>query len=296
MKLGSARAQGFFWVVVTAIGWGLNWPAMKFALTEWQPFTFRVVTGAGSVVLLFAVALARGETVIPRGGQWGRLALAGVLNITSFVGLGTLSLRWLDAAEAATVAYTMPIWAAALAWPILGERPTAPRITGLAIGLAGVGVLLGPSLSATGGALAAKLPGFACILGTSILFALGAVLTKRNPPGMKPLASLAWQIVFGTIPIAAGALAFDHWDDLARVGPTGWLITVYVVVIATCVSYLAWFRALRLLPASTATIGTLLVPIIGVFSAALLLHEPLGPRELLALGATVLGVVLASRG
>lgn len=282
-------------MVLTATGWGLNWPAMKFALTEWPPFTFRVITSIGGVALLFGFALARGEPAWPHGGQWRRLALAGLLNITSFVGLGTLSLLWLDASEAAIVAYTMPIWAAALAWPVLGERPTAPRLAGLAVGLAGVAVLLGPLAAASSGALAAKLPGFACILGTALMFALGAVLTKRLPPGLPPLASLAWQIGFGTLPLVLGAAVFERWDT-SRVGPGGWLVLLYVTGVALCVSYLAWFRALRLLPASTAAIGTLLVPVIGVLSAGLLLGEPLGWRQFAALGLTVAGVVLASRG
>lgn len=289
------------WLTVTALGWGLNWPAAKFALSEWPPFTFRVITCVGAVALLLGIAAARGERVLPRGAaQWRRLAVAGVLNVTSFVGLGTLALLWLDASEAAIVAYTMPIWAAMLAWPVLGERPTAPRVAGLAVGLCGVAVLLGPLVAASGtlagwDALAAKLPGFACILGTSVMFAFGAVLTKRMPPGLPPLSALAWQIALGGVPIALGAVVFDRWEGV-HIGTGGWLVLVWVTVVALCLSYLAWFRALRLLPASTAVIGTLLVPVVGVLSAGALLGEPVGARQLVALGLTVVGVVLASRG
>jgi drug/metabolite transporter (DMT)-like permease len=288
--------QGLLWVALTAVGWGVNWPMVKFALSEWPPFGFRVVTSLAGVALLLAVAFARGEPVWPRGGpQWGRLALAGLLNITSFVGLGTLALLWLDASEAAIVAYTMPIWAAILAWPVLRERPTAPRLAGLAVGLAGVAVLLVPLAMASSGSFAAKLPGFACILGTAVLFAFGAVLTKRLPTGLPPLASLAWQIALGSVPLALGAVLFDRWQGV-HITTAGWLVLFYVVGVALCMSYLAWFRALRLLPASTASVGTLLVPVIGVLSAGLLLGEPLGWRQFGALGLTVAGVVLASRG
>ncbi len=290
-----ARVEGLFWVVVTATGWGLAWPVMKVALIEWPVFSFRVVTSASGVLLLLGLALARGEPICPRGGQWGRLALAGLLNVTPFVGLGTLSLLWLSASEAAIVAYTMPIWAAMLAWPLLGERPSAPRVAGLAVGLAGVAVLLVPAVLASAGGHSDKLPGYACILGTAVLFAFGTVLTKRRPPGMRPLASLAWQIVFGTVPLVFGAVLFDHWDGV-HIGPRGWLMALYIVAVGLCVGYLAWFRALRLLPASTAATATLLVPVVGVLSAGLLLGEPLGWRQVGALGATVAGIVLASRG
>jgi drug/metabolite transporter (DMT)-like permease len=291
-----AQVQGLLWVVLTASCWGLSWPVMKVALAEWPVFSFRVVTSAGGVALLLGLALARGEPICPRGrAQWGRLVLAGLLNITPFVGLGTLSLLWLNASEAAIVAYTMPIWAAMLAWPVLGERPSAPRLTGLAVGLGGVAVLLMPAVLASAGGNTEKLPGYACILGTAVLFAFGTVLTKRRSPGMPPLSSLAWQIVFGTVPLALGALLFDRWDGV-HIGFRSWLMALYIVIAGLCVGYLAWFRALRLLPASTAATATLLVPVIGALSAGVLLGEPLGWRQVTALGATVAGIVLASRG
>jgi drug/metabolite transporter (DMT)-like permease len=291
-----AQVQGLLWVVLTAACWGLAWPVMKVALLEWPVFSFRVFTSAGGVALLLGLALARGESIRPRGGaQWRRLALAGLLNITPFVGLGTLSLLWLNASEAAIVAYTMPIWASILAWPVLGERPTAPRLTGLAVGLAGVAVLLAPVVLASAGGQINKLPGYACILGTAVLFAFGTVLTKRRPPGMPPLASLAWQVVFGTVPLAVGAVLFDRWEGV-HIGLVSWLMALYIMGLGLCLGYLAWFRALRLLPASTAATATLLVPVIGVLSAGLLLGEPLGWRQFTSLGMTMAGIVLASRG
>ncbi len=289
------RVQGLFWVVVTAGAWGGAWLVMKIALVEWPVFSFRVVTSAAGVLVLLGMALARGEPIRPRGAQWGRLMLGGLLNVAPFVGLGTLSLLWLNASEAAIVAYTMPIWAAMLAWPVLGERPSAPRVAGLAVGLAGVAVLLLPAVLASAGGHGDKLPGYACILGTAVLFAFGTVLTKRRSPGMAPLASLAWQIVFGTVPLVFGAVLFDRWNGV-HIGPVGWLMALYIVAVGLCVGYLAWFRALRLLPASTAATATLLVPVVGVLSAGLLLGEPLGWRQVGALGATVAGIVLASRG
>lgn len=59
---------------------------------------------------------------------------------------------------------------------------------------------------------------------------------------------------------------------------------------------MTWFAALRLLPAFTATIGVLLAPVVGVFSSAALLGDPLGLRQLLALAITVDGILLAALG
>jgi drug/metabolite transporter (DMT)-like permease len=59
------------------------------------------------------------------------------------------------------------------------------------------------------------------------------------------------------------------------------------------VCYLTWFETLRRLPTTAASTGMLLVPVIGVVSAALILGEPLGLRELAAMVLTLGGVTLA---
>jgi drug/metabolite transporter (DMT)-like permease len=59
--------------------------------------------------------------------------------------------------------------------------------------------------------------------------------------------------------------------------------------------YMTWFAALRRLPPTTASLATLLTPVIGVVAAAFSIGEPLGPRELIALTLTLAGVALALR-
>jgi probable blue pigment (indigoidine) exporter len=283
-------------LAVTALAWGLNWPVMKLLMLDWPPFLFRVLAGALACTLLAAIALAGRNALLPRRDQWGRLATAAVLNVTPWSGLAPLSLFWLEASEAAIIAYTMPVWATILAWPFLGERPTAPRIAGLALGLAGVTLLMaGGLISAPAAATWEKLPGVAAILGTALMFASGTVFTKRYPVQMPPVPLVAWQLAIGLVPVAVAGLAFETLD-LSRVTALGWFCLGYMAVVAQCLAYLAWFRALRHLPAGTAAIGSLLVPVIGVFGSGLILGEPLGLRHMLALALTLGGVALASRG
>ncbi|RAI60163.1 DMT family transporter [Roseicella frigidaeris] len=287
--------RGLGYLSVTALAWGLNWPVMKLLMRDWPPYAFRIFAALGAVTLLGLVALAQRDRLWPRRDQWGRLAVSAVLNVSAWSVVAPLSLFWLDAAEAAIIGYTMPVWATVLAWPVLGERPTARRIAGLVLGLAGVTLLLGGTLAGAGmAAFQAKLPGAAAILCTALMFAGGAVFTKRWPVQMAPVPLVAWQVAIGTAPVWAIALAFEHLD-LGRVTWVGWGCLAYVAVMAQCVAYLAWFRALRLLPAGTAAIGSLLVPVIGVVSSGLLLGEPLGLRHGLALALTLGGVLLAAR-
>lgn len=292
--------RGFGFLGITAFAWGLNWPVMKALMQDWPPYTIRVFAAVGAVSVLALVALAQRDSLLPRRGQWGRLAVCSVLNVSAWSVVAPLSLFWLEAAEAAIIAYTMPVWATVLAWPVLGERPTRWRLAGLALGLSGVTLLMAGTLAAAGpeggaSALWGKLPGVAAILCTALMFAGGAVFTKRWPVQMAPVPLVAWQIAIGTLPVWVIALGFET-VDFARITWVGWGCLVYLGLVAQCLAYLAWFRALKLLPAGTAAIGNLMVPVIGVFSSGMLLGEPLGMRHLVALALTLGGVVLAARG
>jgi drug/metabolite transporter (DMT)-like permease len=264
---------------------------IRLVLSQVPPFSARAASaGAAALIALGAAVLLR-ERLRPPAGQWLPLLVSAMLNISVFSALSTLAVQLLNASEAAIVVFTLPLWAALLAWPILGERPTARKAAALAIGLAGVAVLMANRLHFSGQTRA--LLGIGCGLAASMLFALGTVLAKRRPLAMPPLAALAWQLGIAAIPLAAlSRLETAPWSQLTA---SSWLGLAYMAAVSQALAYFTWFRALRLLPASTAAIGSLLVPIIGVCTAALTLGEPLGPRQVLALALTVGGVALAMR-
>ena len=128
------RLIGLGCLVVTAFGWGLNWPATKFLLEQCPPLTARGIAGMVAALALAGIAAARGENLAVPPGLRLRLVASALLNVSAWMGLTTLSLLWLNAGEAATLAYTMPVWAALLAWPILGEQLGLNRDCGPAAG------------------------------------------------------------------------------------------------------------------------------------------------------------------
>ncbi|UFN51195.1 DMT family transporter [Roseomonas sp. OT10] len=282
---------GLACLVVTAIGWGLNWPATKMLLRECPPLSARGVAGLAACAALFMLSRALGENLVVPRPLWGRLVKASLLNVTAWMGFATLSLLWLDAGEAATLAYTTPVWAALFAWPILGERPTQQRTVSFLLGFGGIAVLLGGSGWVVG---TAKLPGVAAALAGAVFFGLGAVLTKRWHLPLAPLPMTAWQVGIGCLPLLVAGLTLEH-ADFAALPPLGWAALAYTAAISLGLCYLTWFAALRRLPASTATLGTLLTPVVGVTAAAWVLGESLGMREALALLLILSGIVLAMR-
>jgi drug/metabolite transporter (DMT)-like permease len=217
--------------------------------------------------------------------------VAATLNVTGWMVLMGLALLWLPASEAALIAYTMPVWASLLAWPILGERPTLIRTLALVMAFAGIASIMGGNgISAS----EAKLPGIIMALVGSFGFAVGTVLSKRWPIHLPPIPGAAWQVGLGCLPVAIVGLLIEtsHWGAVTALG---WGLLVYSVVGQFCIAYVCWFAALARLPASVAAIGTMAVPVIGVVTSAITLHEPLGPGQIAALIFTLAGVALATR-
>jgi len=286
----SARTVGFVCLLVTSLGWGLNWPAMKVLLRELPPLFARGAAGSvAGLACALAAALLGQSLAVPRA-LIGRVVVASALNVFAWMGFATVAMRWLSVGQCALLVYTMPVWATLLAWPIRGERPSLRAVAGLVLCMAGLWQLFGSH----GFHLERdQLVGAALALSSAVLFALSTV-ALRPLVELRPVASLAWQLSLGCIPMLAMGLAFEH-PAVARVSATGWALMLYMTAVPMGLCYMMWFAALRRLPPTTASLATLLTPVIGVVAAALVIGEPLGPRELAALTLTLAGVALALR-
>ena len=284
----TSRTIGAGALLVTALGWGFGWVALKIVLETWTPLFTRGVTGIVAAVLLAGAARYQGESLsVPR--QFiPRLTLAAFTNVFAWMGFSAMCLKWLSVGEGALLVFTMPIWATLFAWIFLGSPPTWHVLASLVFGIAGIGVLLGGNVLAFG---IEKLSGVAFALGAAILFALGAVLNRQNL-AIPAVTSTIWQVALGCFPMVIIGLLAEQPSILPLSG-SGMIAVAYMAVLPMGICYLTWFEALRRLPPAVASTSTLLVPLTGILSASLVLGEPLGGRELLAMTFTLGGVVLA---
>jgi drug/metabolite transporter (DMT)-like permease len=279
---------GLALLAVTAIGWGLNWPAIKFLLAEWPPMFSRGVAGVSAGLILAAIARMRGESLAVPTGVGGRLAFAAFTNVFAWMGFATVAMKYLSISEGALLAYTVPIWATLFAWPILGARPSLRDVAALLLGMGGLVVLFGGQALAFG---PDKLLGVGLMLGSATLFALGGVLMKTPLP-MPPIALVAWQVGLGCLPMVVIGLLFETPDPDA-LSTHGAAVLLYMTLIPMALCYVTLFAALRRLPPTTSSMALLVVPIIGVVSGALLLGDPLGWQQAVAFALTLAGVALA---
>jgi drug/metabolite transporter (DMT)-like permease len=291
-RLSRSRLKGLVFLGVAAVIWGVNFPVVKYLLISLPPFTMRGVAGIAGAGFAFVLAGCRGDRLRPAAGTWLSLGVDSLLNFTLWIALVSYALYWLPAGETSILAYTVPIWAVLFAWPLLRERPTLFRAVGLVVGMVGVAALMDDqSLRAS----YTQLPGALMALGGAAAVGLGTVVTKRRQSVLSPLVTTAWQGMLGSVPLLVIGLLFEK-AQFSRLTLLDWTALSYIGFVAFTVGYLAWFSALRLLPASTTAIGTLLIPPVGVLSATIMLGEPLGWRQIAALALTIAGATLGLRG
>lgn len=263
-------------------------PAVKTALVQISPFTLRAIGFTTGAVVLLLWARARGLRLRVPLEEMPWLAATGILNILLF-NLGTVFAQLMMPTSRATIiAFTMPVWATLLAMPILGERPGPRQVAGLALGMAGLLVLLGPeAVSGQGGPLL----GPALVLGSALAWALGTVLMKRRGPWITHVVVMAgWQYVLSAAPMVVLAIAMESPPVLTEWTVRTWLALGYHLVFSICLAQMLWFVIVKRLTVGQSTVGTLVIPVVGVTGSILVLGDPLTLRLVTALGLTLSAV------
>lgn len=255
-------------LAILTLGWGLNWPMIKMAVADIPIWTFRAECLAAGAAGMFAIAHFSGLPMAVPRSQWRRLALAALFNVTLWNVLVTYGVRALPSGRAAILAYTMPLWTVLLSAALLREPLTPRRLLGVALGMTGLALLLGRELlllrSAPLGALA--------ILAAALCWATGTTLMKKYPTTLSTTVFTGWNFVIGGVPIALGALLFEH-HQWRPVGSSAMVGLIYNMIVAFIVCHWVWFRIVNLAPAGASALGTLMIPVVAVFSGMVLLGE-----------------------
>jgi drug/metabolite transporter (DMT)-like permease len=271
--------KGIVLLISLSIFWGLAWPAIKISVSEIPPWTFRtyclVLSGIGILIL----AKAKGFKLKLALNELKPLCLVAIFNITGWHMFSAHGVLRMNASRAVIIAFTMPLWATIFSALFLKERITSARLLALGIGIGGLAFLLWPELGAVG----TKPVGALFMLGAALSWATGTVLIKRTQWNTPTTVLTGWQLLLGSIPVVIGALVLEPLSASYGISARAVLALLYMVAFPMIYCHWAYFTLVRIFPASIAAIGTLAIPVVGVFSSALILNETIGLNEILAL-------------
>lgn len=199
--------------------------------------------------------------------------------------------RGMGAGLSSLVLQVQAVFTALFAALALGERPGGVRVLGMAVALAGIGVAAVDE-GASGPVLA-----FVLVIAAAACWGVSNVLTRKAAPP-DALNFMVWVSTVPVLPLLGLSLLFEGWDRdteaLAALDWSGAGIIVYVAWITTVFGFGAWGFLLSRYPASSVAPFTLLVPVFGMSSAALLLDESVSPLRWCAAALLVGGVALTS--
>jgi drug/metabolite transporter (DMT)-like permease len=283
----SARPRALAVAALAAVSvvWGFNWVVLKVGVRHADPFEFLAWRFALASACLFGAAAALGRPM--RLVHAPQVLLVGLLQTTGTFALATWALASGAVGKTAVLNYTMPFWVTLIAWPLLGERPTPAQGLALAVGLAGLVLLIQPSAT----------PGLPEILAlaSGIVWGLGVVVTKRlqTRARIDTLTLIAWQVLLGGAALVALAVAFPG-------RPADWngelvFSIVYNGVLVSAIGWFLWFWALARLDAGLASFGILAVPVLGALFSAWLLGERPSALEWSGMALIVAALGLAAR-
>jgi len=266
--------RGLWLLAALACFWGANWPIMKMVLFEWNVWHFRTVCLALGSASLFVLAKVMGYAVRVPEGQWGRLLAASFFNITCWHICSGFGVSLLASGRASIIGYTMPLWVVPLSMWLLKEPMTRRKVLGLALGFAGLLLLIGDDVVR----LQQAPLGTLAMLGAAVGWAIGIVIIKRYPVDLPATAFTGWMMLLGGIPVALGAVLFGG-TEFSLLSGKAVLALVYVIFVAMVFCHWAFMRLVTMLPATITGISSLTVPVVGVFSGMLMLGEKPGMAE-----------------
>jgi drug/metabolite transporter (DMT)-like permease len=264
--------------------WGLNWPIMKLVVHAMPPLWFVVTRLTLGAACLFAFLAVTGRLATPTRADWPVVISVSLFQMWLFMGLTTIGLQFIPAGRSAILAYTTPLWVFPAAVLLFREKLTRWKLIGMALGLAGLVVLLNPaSIDWSDGKL--LLGNFLLLLGAG-MWAVAILHTRRHRWHLSPLQLAPFQMALLIVPACFVTWAMEgpfrgewSWKLIAML--------LYNGPLATAFAFWAAVSIQRALPSTTVSLSYLAVPAWGLAASTLWLGEAL-PASLVLGGVLIL--------
>ena len=270
--------------------WGLNWPAVKFLLTEIPPLTIRAISFTAAACILSAIVRFLKQPLSLQKNEVLPTALVGLFLIFGFNVLTTFGQMLLETSKATIIAYTMPSLTAILAAVYLRERIGLGVLAALILAMGGLIILASDDFLA----LITNPLGPTIMILAALSWAIGNVGLKSRTWRLTPLALTVWFFVFASLAVWPLVFIYEplgtqNWPNIKLIG-----VIIFHILGPMITCYVVWALMIAKLPATVASISVLTAPVVGVLSSALILGDIFTWQKLLALAAIILSISMVT--
>ncbi len=272
--------------ILVMAAWGINFVVIKVGLESFPPLllsTLRFALAGLPVILiwrkppaplLWLVVIALLLAVL----QFSLLFIG--INLGAGAGLTSLILQ------------VQAFFTVLLAFFLLGERPRLRQWSGMALAFSGLVLIVREEFANT-----STLIGIAFIIAAAFSWALSNIAMKKAQ-SKNPLHLMIWISALSAPPLLVLSLVFEGADwsgsDILHVSVNGMLSVLYLAGVATIAGFGIWAYLLKTYDAATVAPYSLLVPLFGLSSSAILLGETITSTTLVAAVLIIAGLALNS--
>jgi drug/metabolite transporter (DMT)-like permease len=278
---------GLFSLII--ISMGLAWPINKIGLNYTSALWYTALRLIYATFAMFIVATLARRFSIPQKHDWPLILAIGLLQISLYILLTNIGLRYLPAGRSSLLAYTTPLWVMPLSILFFNERASISKWLGFLFGISGLILLIAPwQLNWQDKHI---IIGIACLLLASFSWAISMFCARYMKWGKTPLELMPWQLLIGAIPILLLAIIKEPTMVIINSWQL-WASLVYTGIIVTGFAY--WFGVIinKELPTLVVSIGFLLVPVLSMIISAYFLHEVITSLSIAAMLLILLGLSL----
>jgi drug/metabolite transporter (DMT)-like permease len=275
--------------------WGSTYLGILFAIQSIPPLLMAGTRFFLAGLIMYLIALWQGAPKTSFA-EWRTALIVG--SCLLFFGNGgvTIAEQWVPSGLASLLVATVPIYIALLAWLTgAAARPRPLVLLGLAAGFIGVGILVGPALSAppAGGSQHAGL-GMLILLFGSLMWSIGSLYSRRARNTASPfLSSAQTMLCGGGLMIGAGLVHGEARDfHVQQTTALSLGAFAYLVLIGAVVGYTAYIWLLRHCDPSKVATYAYVNPVVAVLLGAFFAGETITLRTALAAAIIVGSVAL----
>jgi drug/metabolite transporter (DMT)-like permease len=267
--------------------------ATRFVVDQTGPASLALLRYAIGFCCLLPVVLLSDERTRFARRDLLPIALLGITQFGILIAVLNYGLRFIPSGRAALIFATFPLLTMVFAAALGHERLTLPKILGVLLTIAGVGLALGEKAIQGGGA-DHNWTGELAVFASAVCGAVCSVLYRpylQKYPAL-PVSAFAMLASVGFLSLLAAGEGF--FASVPRFTPGGWMAVVFIGL-NSGVGYFLWLWALGHAPATQVTVFLALSPITAAWLGALLLEEKISALSVLGLAMVALGLWLAHR-